>query len=315
MATEDAQKLGEDFPYVCETCLGPNPYLRMMKMPMSRECKISARPYTAFRWKPGAEARYKETIIAPEVAVSKGVCQVCLMDMRFNVPVAVRDRLLGAGADASAKPQSETNKEFFWDQERKSFLDGQMVVGGMTAAPGQVTSAQDFERLQGLSRPNPHYDRNLPKLCSFWMKGKCTRVLNRDCPFRPCNGIHRFPELNSQHKELAKDLTARLDAEGAVAVMKSLDPIVDDIKEKLLDSQRGNRTENIRNRFHGVKDALTEKYEAKLEARGSMNPPEDRTITTLWVGALPEGAPARSNRSAPAAARPTLARRDTGAGA
>lgn len=289
-AVPEGMKLGEDFPYVCETCLGPNPYLRMMKMPMSRECKISARPYTAFRWKPGAEARYKETIIAPEVAISKGVCQVCLMDMRFNVPVAVRDKLLGAGPDASAKPQSDVNKEFFWDQERKAFLDGRLDVGGMGAGAGQLASAQDFERLQGLARPNPHYDRNLPKLCSFWMTGKCTRVLNRDCPYRPCNGIFRFPELNSQHKELSKDLTARLEAEGAVAVMKSLDPVVDDIKEKLLESQRGNRTENIRNRFHGVKDTLTDKIMGKLEARGgSLEPPDDRTITTLWVGNLPEG--------------------------
>lgn len=302
-AVPEGMKLGEDFPYVCETCLGPNPYLRMMKMPMSRECKISARPYTAFRWKPGAEARYKETIIAPEVAISKGVCQVCLMDMRFNVPVAVRDKLLGAGPDASAKPQSDVNKEFYWDQERKAFLDGRLEAGGAGGSAGLLTSAQDFERLQGLARPSPHYDRNLPKLCSFWMKGKCSRVLNRDCPYRPCNGIFRFPELNSAHKELAQDLAARLEAEGAVAVMKSLDPQVDEIKERLLDSQRGNRTENIRNRYHGVKDTLTDKMLGKLEARGGgMEPPDDRTITTLWVGALPEGEEARRAERSPAAA-------------
>ncbi|KAJ1640827.1 hypothetical protein T492DRAFT_926392 [Pavlovales sp. CCMP2436] len=288
-AVPEGMKLGEDFPFVCETCLGPNPYLRMMKMPMSRECKISGRPYTAFRWKPGSEARYKETIIAPEVAISKGVCQVCLMDMRYNVPVAVRDNLIGAGSDLSAKPQSDVNKEFHWDQERKSFLDGQLEMGGMHAAPGKITSAQDFERLQGLSRPNPHYDRNLPKLCSFFLKSKCTRVLNRDCPFRPCNGINRFPELMSNNKPMALEFTKRLNADGAVSVMKSLDPIVDEIKEMLLESQRGNRTENIRNRYHGVKDTLSEKYMGKLEASAVLEPPEDRTITTLWVGMLPEG--------------------------
>ena len=47
----------------------------MIKMPNARECKISGRPYTAFRWKPGTEARYKETIIAAEVAIAKNVCQ------------------------------------------------------------------------------------------------------------------------------------------------------------------------------------------------------------------------------------------------
>ena len=95
--TPDGLKMGEDFPFICNVCLGPNPYIRMMKMPMSRECKISARPYTAFRWQPGAEARYKETIIAAEVAIAKNVCQVCLMDMEYNLPVAVRDKLMGSG--------------------------------------------------------------------------------------------------------------------------------------------------------------------------------------------------------------------------
>ena len=94
--TPEGMRMGEDFPFVCEVCLGPNPYLRMLKLPMARECKISGRPYTAFRWQPGAEARYKETIIAAEVAIAKNVCQVCLMDMEYNLPVRVRDQLMGA---------------------------------------------------------------------------------------------------------------------------------------------------------------------------------------------------------------------------
>lgn len=293
-APPEGLKLGEDFPILCETCLGPNPYLRMIKMPHGRECKISGRPYTAFRWKPGSDARYKETIIAPEVAAAKGVCQTCLMDLAFNVPVAVRDTLLQAGPDASARPQSDVNKEFHWDQERRAFMDGRLEVGG---GVGKAASAHDFERLRGIARPNPHYDRNLPKLCSFWVKGECTRVLNRECPFRPCNGTYRFPELNSNHKELAKDLTARLEADGPVAVMKSLDPAVDDIKEKLKEAQKGNRNESIRNRYHGVvsEDQLAQKYLKKGESKAaSIEPPADQSITTLWVGALPQGASASS---------------------
>ncbi len=51
-----------DFPIVCETCLGPNPYVRMQRIEFGGECHISGRPYTVFRWKPGAEARYAHPI-------------------------------------------------------------------------------------------------------------------------------------------------------------------------------------------------------------------------------------------------------------
>lgn len=106
-----------DFPIVCETCLGPNPYVRMQRVSsqhgrvLSRlcsasgsllswlrvgwrllltllvvlcpqiefggQCHISGRPYTVFRWRPGNDARYKKTIICQEVAKAKNVCQVC----------------------------------------------------------------------------------------------------------------------------------------------------------------------------------------------------------------------------------------------
>ena len=91
---------------ICETCLGPNPFVRMMKLPMSRECKISTRPYTAFRFRPGKEARWKETIICYEVAVAKNVCQVCLFDMQFQLPTAVIDKYMRDKGEGGAAEQA-----------------------------------------------------------------------------------------------------------------------------------------------------------------------------------------------------------------
>ena len=278
----DGLKMGEDFPFICDICLGPNPYIRMMKLPMARECKISGRPYTAFRWQPGAEARYKETIICAEVAIAKNVCQVCLMDMEYNLPVRVRDQLMGndntRGVGGVQMPQSDVNKEFYWQNQRQlleespspnsnpnfnpnpnpsrnpnpspssypnpnsnsnpspsanpsanpkqeSSLQGFQALQDNGSAGGSAIG-QTFDKLAHLSRNkqghDKYYDRNLPKLCSFWTRQTCTRVANTACPYRPCNGTFRFPELASTHPEALSKLVRRLHAEGALSCMRDM---------------------------------------------------------------------------------------------
>jgi len=93
----DGLQMGDDFPFVCETCLGPNPYLRMIKLGFGdRACSVTKLPFQAFRWKPGNKGRYKETVVCREVAMERNICQACLMDMTFGVPVGVRDSVLNA---------------------------------------------------------------------------------------------------------------------------------------------------------------------------------------------------------------------------
>jgi pre-mRNA-splicing factor RBM22/SLT11 len=95
-----------DFPVVCEDCLGPNPYLRMQKQHYGAECAISGRPFTVFRWKPGADARYKKTVISRDMALAKNVCQVCLLDLDTGLPVQVRETALGANSSSSQSTSS-----------------------------------------------------------------------------------------------------------------------------------------------------------------------------------------------------------------
>eukprot|EP01031_Cornospumella_fuschlensis_P044308 gene44308-54179_t len=86
------QKPGEDFPLLCETCLGSNPYVRMTKLPPNyKMCTVSHLPYQPFRWKAGPNGRFKETVISYVVAAERNICQCCLNDLRYGLPVGVRD--------------------------------------------------------------------------------------------------------------------------------------------------------------------------------------------------------------------------------
>mmetsp|Transcript_30607 Transcript_30607/g.72163 ORF Transcript_30607/g.72163 Transcript_30607/m.72163 type:complete len:336 (-) Transcript_30607:112-1119(-) len=120
-ALEGAGAIGEDFPIVCDPCLGGNPYIRMLKGTMGKECRISGRPFNSFRWQ-GAHNKWKETVIAPEVAREKNCCMACLNDLEYGVPFHVRDGLLDAlGTDMA--PESAVNKEFWWANKRQKQED------------------------------------------------------------------------------------------------------------------------------------------------------------------------------------------------
>lgn len=54
--------------------------------------------------------RYKKTIICQEVAKAKNVCQVCLLDLDYNIPVQARDSALGV--EDEVLPESDVGKEF-----------------------------------------------------------------------------------------------------------------------------------------------------------------------------------------------------------
>ena len=115
-----------DFPVVCETCLGPNPYVRMTRQEYGKECKVCARPFTVFRWRPGPEARFKKTEICRTCARAKGVCQTCILDLDYNVPVQVRDAALGAPAQEA--PKSAVHRE--WHAEQLERLMAEEDAGG-----------------------------------------------------------------------------------------------------------------------------------------------------------------------------------------
>ena len=99
-----------DFPILCSTCLGDNPYVRMMKEKYGSECKVCQRPFTTFRWCPGHKMRYKKTEVCQTCSRAKNVCQTCLLDLVYGLPVQVRDSVLAIEQNI---PKDETNRDYF----------------------------------------------------------------------------------------------------------------------------------------------------------------------------------------------------------
>ncbi|KAF5330853.1 hypothetical protein D9619_005614 [Psilocybe cf. subviscida] len=179
----DINKAGweqSEFPILCETCLGDNPFIRMSKQEYGRSCGTCARPFTVFRWNPGSGARYKTTVICQTCAKIKNVCQTCLLDLEYGLPTQVRDTALGLQNEA---PTSDINREYY-AQNMEGKLDG--AKSGLDS--GRAASAGK-EMLKQLARTDPYYKRNRPHLCSFYAKGDCKR--GSDCPYR-----HEMPVDN-----------------------------------------------------------------------------------------------------------------------
>lgn len=246
----------EEFPILCETCLGPNPMLRMTRQDHAKACKICERPFTVYRWKPGPTARYKKTELCRTCAKLKNVCQTCVLDLQYGLPVQVRDSVI-AEEDRVQLPSSTAGRGLMIEQYEKKMAAALTAAPGATAALtsaaadtqlaiayGKATSSS--ATLTRLTRPQPYYKRNEAHLCSFYARGECNR--GQLCPFR-----HEMPAATS---ELSK--------------------------------------QNIKDRYTGSNDPVANKMLSRVRGGGGrvsseeLVAPADPSVTTLWVGGLSE---------------------------
>ncbi|KAJ8866500.1 hypothetical protein PR048_032343 [Dryococelus australis] len=199
-----------------------------------KECKICSRPFTVFRWCPGARMRFKKTEVCQTCSRLKNVCQTCLLDLEYGLPIQVRDAALRIRDDL---PRSEVNKEYYIQNMDKEL--GKIDATTPAGAVGKSQAASDL--LMKLARTSPYYKRNRPHICSFWVKGECKR--GEECPYR-----HEKPTDPD-------------------------DPLAD---------------QNIKDRYYGINDPVAEKLMRRASAMPKLESPEDKAITTLYVGNLGE---------------------------
>ncbi|KAG8187616.1 hypothetical protein JTE90_027027 [Oedothorax gibbosus] len=199
-----------------------------------KECKICSRPFTVFRWCPGSRMRFKKTEVCQTCSKQKNVCQTCLLDLEYGLPVQVRDYAMNMKDEI---PKSEVNREYYSQN-----MEREMANTDGTSPFGALAKAQTpSDLLMKLARTNPYYKRNRPHICSFWVKGECKR--GEECPYR-----HEKPTDPD-------------------------DPLAD---------------QNIKDRYYGANDPVADKLLRRASAMPKLEPPEDKTITTLYVGNLGE---------------------------
>nr|GMC64292.1 zinc finger CCCH domain-containing protein 49-like [Ipomoea batatas] len=158
-----------DFPIICESCLGDSPYVRMSKADYDKECKICSRAFTVFRWRPGRDARYKKTEICQTCSKLKNVCHLNVCHLEYGLPVQVRDTALSINSN-DAIPK----REYFAEEHERRARAG---IDDYESSYGKVRPNDTILKLQ---RTTPYYKRNGAHVCSFYVRGQCTRGLK--CP-------------------------------------------------------------------------------------------------------------------------------------
>ncbi|KAK9473404.1 uncharacterized protein V1510DRAFT_414952 [Dipodascopsis tothii] len=152
-------------PAVCETCLGPNPYIKMMRERYGAECKLCTRPFTVFRWMPEPNTRYKKTGICRTCSQQKNCCQCCMLDLTFGLPLAIRDAALrmveGSTSSSTSlttvEPQNVISKQFVAQAIEQRIKEGQ---GDHIFETQSRTEIAGRELLKRLAQAEPYYRKS-----------------------------------------------------------------------------------------------------------------------------------------------------------
>ncbi|WZZ50260.1 hypothetical protein YC2023_050367 [Brassica napus] len=102
------------------------------------------------------------------------IARIDILDLEYGLPVQVRDTALNIGNHNSI-PKSDVNRELFaeeHDQRTRAGLDYESSFGKI----------RPNDTIGIIQRTTPHYKRNRAHICSFYIRGECTK--GDECPYR-----------------------------------------------------------------------------------------------------------------------------------
>ena len=89
------------------------------------------------------------------------------------------------GESRISLPEHPVNREYL--NSRMGDMEEQLPYG----------KSEDIDqKLRRMARTTPYYKRNLPRVCTFWRKGECTR--GDECPYLH-QELYTDPTLASQN--------------------------------------------------------------------------------------------------------------------
>lgn len=136
-------------PTVCSSCLGPNPLVRMLRLPSGKRCHACNHVYSAFSWRASNDAKTRMTILCRACSASKMCCQSCMCDLATGLSAEKKNNL--------------TTEELAEAVERQR----------------NRSLTEELERLGNDERQLKRKFQQ--KACTFWAKGFCSR--GKLCPF------------------------------------------------------------------------------------------------------------------------------------
>lgn len=178
------------------------------------------------------------------------MCQTCLLDLQFGLPVQVRDASMAAAdRQRTVVPKSDGTREYAAAQSERAIESGD--IDAIYNAPLVNEIAQKTKRTA------PRYERNRARVCTFFLKGTCTRGLY--CPYR-----HEKPDETADDSLTDQNLRDRYYGVN--------DPVAGKILRKAgVTIDRAGKVQKISKRGNGPPP-----------------PPEDPSIQTIFIGGVDE---------------------------
>ena len=264
----DIGSLGWDsssFPILCEKCLGNSPFLRMIKNNFQNECKICKRHFTVFTWKPDSNSRNKKTEICPTCAKLKNVCQTCLFDLQFGLPVELRDKFLKKKIEI---PKEQANLDFFISKATENFEnlnlpyykpDAYKISPEISTIKNMLNKTGDNNNVD----KNKVIKRNQRYICTFFLRGECNR--GDLCPYRheliedSDNDEHEIDKINGEENK----------KENQTETIKNV--------------KKQGTLENIKARYMGIEDPVARKILKNYSDKTPPEIPKDENIKTIVI--------------------------------